>query len=241
MKADLHIHSVSSPDGTLSPAEIKALCLQKGITAAAICDHDISPDSALRDDDFLWIPAIEYSTDKGHLLGLFLERSVPENPGRIPFAEAAKNIHDAGGICVLAHPFERTGKSEKRAQEIEALLPLIDGIEILNGRADYKFADSNLTARQFAEEHHIVCITGGSDAHLAAEVGACVTLLPECTTLEALRTAILAGADVEGGASPRRYVARSQFVKLRRGHGSLKRWCKTALLWLYLAGKDCLK
>lgn len=37
---DLHIHSIHS-DGTLSPAQIVTVAVQKGVTAIAVCDHNV--------------------------------------------------------------------------------------------------------------------------------------------------------------------------------------------------------
>lgn len=238
MKADLHIHSDRSFDGCLTPSEIKSLCLSRGITAAAVCDHNVSPDLSLAEDGFLWVPAIEYSTNHGHLIGLFLQHPVLVDPPYTDFVTAAEQIHFAGGITVLAHPFERAADPEQRWAEIETLLPYLDGLEVQNSRAGYKYKNANDLARQFAERHNIRCITAGSDAHLAKEIGLSYTELPECDSLEALLKALTDGATAKGTNGKRRWIAQSQLRKAKRKRFGFKSRCKTALLWCYLAGKD---
>jgi predicted metal-dependent phosphoesterase TrpH len=65
MKADLHVHSTAS-DGTLSPTELVALALRRGVDVLAIADHDSVSGlaealSASADTSLLLIPAVELS------------------------------------------------------------------------------------------------------------------------------------------------------------------------------------
>ena len=65
MKADLHVHSTAS-DGTLSPTELVALALQRGVDVLAIADHDSVSGlseavSACKDTSLTLIPAVELS------------------------------------------------------------------------------------------------------------------------------------------------------------------------------------
>ena len=105
MRADLHVHSARSHDGVLDRAAIAAAAKAKRIAAVAVCDHDKSPQAgdfpAKVEDGVLFIPAVEYSTECGHLLGLFLTRPANEPPAgkRMPFADAAAEIRAAGGLA----------------------------------------------------------------------------------------------------------------------------------------------
>ena len=136
---DLHIHSGASHDGRLTPAQIIEEARNVGLDGAAICDHDVMPD--LRGvevpADFLLIPGIELSTNLGHILGLFLERA-PE-VGDSSAAAAVDAIHAAGGIAVLAHPFQRS----RDADRLAPLIGKIDGGEVFNARAARKTRDAN--------------------------------------------------------------------------------------------------
>jgi predicted metal-dependent phosphoesterase TrpH len=65
MKADLHVHSTAS-DGTLSPTELVALALRRGVDVLAIADHDSVSGlaealAASADTPLVLIPAVELS------------------------------------------------------------------------------------------------------------------------------------------------------------------------------------
>lgn len=78
---DLHVHSTAS-DGTLTPEEIVAVSLEKGLRALALADHDSIAGierarAAAAGTDLLIIPSVEVSTDyqstEVHILGYFLD------------------------------------------------------------------------------------------------------------------------------------------------------------------------
>ena len=79
---DLHLHTVAS-DGRLTPTELVDLIASKGITVAAVSDHDTTDGvveaikAAAAHPNLEIIPAIELSTDipgdEIHMLGYFLE------------------------------------------------------------------------------------------------------------------------------------------------------------------------
>ena len=117
-RLDLHFHTSASPDSRMTLSQAVAAAKKRGVCALAVSDHNrCAPqevfDKTLR-DGVLLIPAVEYSTEAGHLLGLFLQRPCccpNEETGRVCFSDAAAAIHDAGGLCVLAHPYELTRHS----------------------------------------------------------------------------------------------------------------------------------
>ena len=79
---DLHLHTVAS-DGRLTPTEMVDLIASRGITVAAISDHDTTNgvkealEAAKAHQNLEIIPAIELSTDipgdEVHMLGYFLQ------------------------------------------------------------------------------------------------------------------------------------------------------------------------
>ena len=79
---DLHLHTLAS-DGRLSPTELVNLIASKGVTIAAISDHDTTDgiaeavQAAAAHPNLEIIPAIELSTDipgdEIHMLGYFLQ------------------------------------------------------------------------------------------------------------------------------------------------------------------------
>jgi len=86
-RADLHLHTTFS-DGLLSPTDLVRLVVERGITVAAVTDHDSTEGldeafaEAARHPGLRLVPGIEISADspldpKGdvHVLGYFLDRT----------------------------------------------------------------------------------------------------------------------------------------------------------------------
>lgn len=231
VKADLHIHSAASPDGRMSIEEIVAFAKTKGLSAAAISDHDAVLDTLPEFEDFIIIPATELSTELGHLLGFFVREAVEPKP----FEEAVKAIHSQGGIAVMAHPFEHRSTAER----LDAALPFIDGVEVWNGRAERKNKSANAMAREYAEANGLLC-TAGSDAHVPEEIGNGVVTLdvPELS-LEAIKAALLSGSALcEGVRGKAISVAKSQLTKRKKTNAGLKSYAKWALFAAKCAAQD---
>lgn len=81
MKADLHVHSTAS-DGTLTPEQLVALALERGVSVLAIADHDSVAGipaalAASHDSSLTCIPAVELSAVVAgldvHVLGYFID------------------------------------------------------------------------------------------------------------------------------------------------------------------------
>lgn len=230
IKLDLHVHSERSPDGIMTMEEIVSLAKAKGLNGAAICDHDLALLDAPEYDGFLIIPGIEVSTQFGHLLGLFLTGPVETRD----FFEAVEAIHAQGGLAVLAHPFEHSRDGSRLAPAV----PLVDGVEVWNSRADRKIHDANRLAASFAQ----VCRLrpfGGSDAHCPQEVGnGFTTVEAEKLTLEAVKAALLEGnTQVSGRRSRTWYAARSQLTKRNKTGAKPLSYAK----WAAFAAKCCLQ
>ena len=85
MKADLHVHSTAS-DGTLSPTELVALALKRGLAVLAIADHDsvsglAEAQTAAKNTGLTLIPAVELSAAVDgfdvHILAYHVDSSSP--------------------------------------------------------------------------------------------------------------------------------------------------------------------
>ncbi len=230
VRLDLHIHSQASPDGRMSLREIVEAAKRAGLQGVAVCDHDRVLAEAPEFPDFLLIPGTEVSTDRGHLLGLFVRSPVAEKT----LPEAAEAIRAQGGIAVLAHPFEH----RREAAELDPVAPCLDGAEVWNSRAERKNRRANVMAAAFAESHGLRPF-GGSDAHLPREIGHGVTCVevPELTP-EAVKAALLAGtARVSGCRSRAIDTARSQLTRRRKQKAGLLSYGK----WVLFAGKCLLR
>lgn len=231
LNLDLHVHSRASYDGRMGVEEIAAAAKARGLDAVAVCDHDVVYTGPTQVDGIWLIPGAEFSTEHGHLLGLFLETPMVHTT----WAETTGAIRRQGGLTVLAHPFQRP----RPAEVLEPLVPTLDGVEVWNGRANRKNPQANAQAAAFARQHGLVP-TAGSDAHLAQEIGnGILRLTVEEACLESIRGAILAGRGaIAGREGPALCVARSQWTKLRKTHAPLPRYGKWAAFALKCAWQD---
>ena len=109
VKLDLHIHSEHSPDGRMALDEIVACARARGLQGVAVCDHDRALTETWDAPDFLLIPGIELSTDRGHLLGLFVTEQIEARE----LDAAIDAVHACGGLAVMAHPFERSSDAQR--------------------------------------------------------------------------------------------------------------------------------
>lgn len=217
-KIDLHIHSEKSFDGRMSVKEIIENAKRKGLNAIAICDHDVYFDGEAEGIEI--IRGCEFSTEYGHLLGLFMTEPIAEKD----FYKIVDAIHKQGGIAVLAHPYQRKNMEEKAERAAE----VVDGIEIFNSRAAKKYKDANIKARRLCDRHGLL-YCAGSDSHLPCEIGN-VILTAEG---ENVRDALLYGfVSIEGKNSDPVNTARSQFTRFNKSGWTLKtfiKWCIFAL------------
>lgn len=112
-KADLHIHTTYSRDGTTTVRAALKQASNVGLNVIAITDHDeirgslaareLAPQYRLEA-----IPAIEVSTREGHILALFVEEPIPAGRSLI---ETLLRIGDQGGIAIAPHPVNPLPKS----------------------------------------------------------------------------------------------------------------------------------
>ena len=231
LKLDLHIHSAASPDGRMSLQEIAERCKAAGLNGCAVCDHDLVLQQDFSDPDFLLIPGTEVSTEFGHLLGLFVSQPI----GTKNFYEAVEHIHAQGGIAVLAHPFEHRTDSAR----IEPIVPLLDGIEVWNSRAERKIPHANTLAKEFAAKHQLRTFAG-SDAHVPQEIGnVTLTAEAESFTLDGAKAALLKNhVAISGRRSPARYTAMSQLTKRKKTGASPAAYIKWGLFAMKCVAQD---
>lgn len=237
-RVDLHLHTAASADGRSSLEDIAKAARAAGLDAIAVTDHDLCTPVPAALEGVLLIPGCEVSTAAGHITGLFLERPLPlEALGHLPAPEAAvEAIREAGGLAVLAHPYQRPGAAP------EGFTFPLDAVEAVNARACFKVPEANEKAAGLAQKRGLPA-AGGSDAHDVAEVGNAYTELEaEALAVPALREALAAG---RSRAVLRRNTSHlrkglSQWTKARRG-GGLPRLGKAALYLGYCAALDVLR
>lgn len=214
IRADLHVHSIASYDGSATPEQLAAQAKRLGLDALAVADHDLCTQPP-ENGEVLFIPAAELSTDGGHLLALFLKTPLPETllRGYPPMHACVQEIHRCGGVAVLAHPF-----APQKLEDGQLLTLLPDAIETVNARAALH-AGANERAAELARQTKLPQ-TGGSDAHSLRELAnACTEFdVPQCS-LDALRQALLDGRCRAVLTRPCRWrdKGRSQLRKCRGG------------------------
>lgn len=195
-KADLHIHTTHSYDGTASvSATLEHAATRSGMDVIAITDHD-EIDGALEAIELApryrlhVIPGIEISTAEGHLLALFVRRLIPRGLSLIRTLEL---VGEEGGVAIAPHPggiWEGCLSAEaiRKALGSRALAQLLVGGEEFNGSLPW------LSVNRKAA--HIVHASGlapvaGSDAHMLWMIGRACTEFAG-STADDLRAALLA-------------------------------------------------
>lgn len=241
VKCDFHIHSEHSSDGKMSVGEIISAAKTMGYGAIAISDHNCFTATAEADaltsgdPDFLTIPAIEYSTERGHILALFVEREPQPEPqeaggiGKFKFDSVVDEIHAAGGISVFAHPFRYKHNTNDLTR-----LKGVELVEVFNARAACKLNyNANFDAVSAAAK--LGCgFSCGSDAHVPGELGNAELYLdvPELTN-ENLREALLQGGGTVFGRDA--YATHGAISTWRKEIMLRKRWKKLPKQLAYTA------
>ena len=220
-RADLHIHTLAS-DGVSSVAEILERAETLGLDVIAITDHErvdaAHAARAMADARGLKVQVVvgeEISTRGGHVLALFIEERIqPWGSLRTAVAQ----IHEQGGIAIVAHPLVPYPLTCASSRSIRRLLddpdPTFhpDGVEAFNPTtAGTRWGKR---APDFVSTLAVAAVAG-SDAHRAEDVGAAVTTFPG-RTAEDLRQAIAARATAWEG---NRYTWPDQVATFRRQLG----------------------
>lgn len=230
---DLHVHSNFSYDCRSDIKSIIDHARKKRLSGIAITDHNTIKGgleaSQYSNNDFMVIVGAEYSTEIGHILGLFLKDEISPslNTRRI-----IQEIHNQEGIAILAHPFKYLSVIRPD------LLEEFDAMEIFNSRAENLFwRGQNNKKALWLSQLLGVGFTAGSDAHFLYEIGratwACVCELNE----KEVRKAILEGsAEVCGVNTSPLAECSSQIVKslkLKQSKIIFKAFCRTYLHFLF--------
>jgi predicted metal-dependent phosphoesterase TrpH len=195
---ELHSHTEASGDCLMRPADIIRTCRQKGIDRLAVTDHNtiagaiavhvLAPE--------LVIVGEEVMTTQGELLAYFLQESVP--PGLSP-AEAIARLRAQGAAISVSHPFDRLRHGAWQTNDLAAVLPLVDAIEVFNARCIYP--EDNARALAFALERAKLG-TVGSDAHSHRELGRAVLRMEAADTPEELVAGFVNGQRITRLSSP---------------------------------------
>lgn len=181
IRIDLHTHSYGSPDGGISLKGYQKALRVGLLNYIAVTDHN-SIDSAKEIKKVLGDRIIigeEIMTKEGEIIGLYLKKRI--EPG-LSASLTVHEIKEQGGLVYIPHPFEtiRKGIQENTLREI---LPMVNMIEVRNGRALINFKGSD--ARAWSKLAGIAAVSS-SDAHSFNGLGRTYTKVPHKITKKTL-------------------------------------------------------
>ena len=178
-KIDMHVHTVYSGHAFIKPEKLIKKAVKRGLAGVAVVDHDTfrgaevtdrilrrlvkHPPNWFRDavDYFFIIKGVEFKTDRGEIIGYFLNEDIPVRG----LYEVVDRIKGQGGLVCVPHPFDRLRKASLTRVKPEDVAELL---EVFNARTVYR--EDNEKASDYAERTGLYK-TAGSDAHLYSEIG----------------------------------------------------------------------
>ncbi len=129
----IHVHSTYS-DGGGTVADIVRAGQRTGLDFVVLTDHDtLQPRFDGHQgyhDGLLLIVGEEVNTSAGHLLALGVGRDVDQR-GPLGLPALVREISDAGGLSIAAHPTGRRPWTDWTLEEM-------DGLELLNANSDWR-------------------------------------------------------------------------------------------------------
>ncbi|MCS7221255.1 MAG: PHP domain-containing protein [Anaerolineae bacterium] len=199
--ADLHIHTICSPDGTGTVRAVLKRAAEVGLDVIAITDHD-EIRAALEGADLApsyglhVIPGVEVSTADGHLLALFVHRRPPVG---LSASDTVRWVRDEGGLCIAPHPGQ--GRQSLSFQVLQQVLkdpqiaPSLVGMEVFNASAVHQ-KRNHIAMATVREMGWSLALIGNSDAHMVRMIGSATTCFPGHTPEELWKALISRNTEV---------------------------------------------
>jgi len=187
IRADLHVHTIFSPDSSIPPKTlVETLLVHPFIKAVAVTDHNTVRgyfkvrELAAAYPDLLIIPGVEVSTVEGDVILLGVAE-VPPQPWTVE--NVIDFAHSRGGLVVAAHPYRAYGLGDSAKKYS------IDAVEVLNGGCPRQL---NMLAEKLTKAMGLPGV-GGSDAHRVDELWTVYTEIQASTNLDDVLRAIKRG------------------------------------------------
>ena len=211
LTVEFHCHTNASKDSLTRPQDLVDTCRRKGIDRVIITDHNTIAGARAAQllDPELVIVGEEVMTTRGEILAAFVKEEIPP---RLSPEETILRLRDQGAFISVSHPFDEMRSGGWKENDLLAILPLVDAIEVYNSRC--MLPSFNWKARKFAREHNIAG-TVGSDAHAAFELGRSVLLLEQFTSPEEMRRVIRRGIQ-RGKWSPPWFHLTSRYASMKK-------------------------
>ncbi len=188
---DLHVHTKFSGDTDADPEAAVQHAIKSNLFGIAFTEHYSYEASVhaeiLRDkykDKILIFRGVEFSSADGHCLvfGVNTDRLSIKN---YTIAKLVHVVNEHGGVVIPTHPY-------RGSNSIGDILDHVKGLTAVEGYNGYSHFIQNKKAVDKAEELSIP-YTGGSDAHVPREVGACFTEFYDRVTYDNFLTLLKAG------------------------------------------------
>jgi predicted metal-dependent phosphoesterase TrpH len=194
MVFDLHVHTrYGSADSYIDYTELVPYAKQAKLDGICITEHGYEKTGITErfppERDFLILEGIEFTTELGDIL-IFGVESIPKNL-ILRERQLRKFVLREGGVMFLAHPFRleitrmikrgQTPRVRPRDVVDRPIFGLVDGLEIANGLS---VPEDVAFCRVVCKQMGLKGI-GGSDAHVANRIGACVTVFENSIHSEA--------------------------------------------------------
>lgn len=171
--ADLHIHSMHSPDATTTVRAVLKQADDAGLDVIAITDHDeISGALEARELASQYgvevVSGAEVTTSEGHLVALYVDK-LP--PGGMSLDDTLLWIGHHGGIAIAPHPFNQLPNS----LDMQAIISVFNRPRskgILKGIEVYNMATRGFNeAAEKLSNYLPLAKTAASDAHVYWAIG----------------------------------------------------------------------
>ncbi len=215
--ADLHIHSVYSFDGS---ASIQAVMEQASriakLDVIAITDHDEIKGAILAQKiapayGIQVICGSEITTADGHLIALFIHRSVP---GGRPLIESVLRVKEQGGLCIVPHPLAPAvhsvnSRTLAHALSHDEVKEVLVGMETINAGLPWFSQKKNVL--RLNNIHHLAPI-GSSDSHIFWSIGHGITRFTGNTAEDLRRSLMQKNTRAEFGIERRPFFFYPSFI-----------------------------
>jgi predicted metal-dependent phosphoesterase TrpH len=219
--ADLHIHSTYSLDATSTVRAVLKQASDVGLNVIAVTDHDEIRGSLEARDlapkyGIEAIPAVEVTTNQGHLLALFVETLPPHG---LPLIDTLIHIGSQGGMAIAPHPFNHLPVSLS-LDSVVSTLTNPDTKHILKGIETH-----NMSTQAFDSVVQKLCVylplakIASSDAHVYSAIGAARTEFPGKTAHDlrrALDQMTTTPIPYKNEFSPKTIFSWIRYITLRR-------------------------
>jgi predicted metal-dependent phosphoesterase TrpH len=173
----MHVHSSFSYDSRTDLADIALRARREGYRCVLMSEHNNTLDQSrvdaltarcaeLSDGNLLIIPGLELAFDNNcvHLLAYGIRRYIGSVGEACTFKSLVDQIHEQGGLAVLAHPSHKDACSRVDAADLER----VDGIEIWNVKNGNRFcpdAGELQALRRLRRANRQLWGFGGLDLH----------------------------------------------------------------------------